>query len=276
MTPDTTPAELLDDTQTAAAELLTTIANLAPLITALTDSRQRGLGFLTYEGKQIQDEMIRKDRDDLAERQRTARNQGLLPRDGFIVGRGETRAAGNIVAISVEAQLHAGLHHQARRLTTAIARTGVCSLTRVPESATTTQLVAALRALVWQTTTTDPLDELTTDLEHLIDDAHRLIDGNDRTTLGADCPHCGRRTLVVYFADDLIRCDRDPKTGRYEPCTCRESICECKTRPQAFRHEWHRAKHNKPNGWWALADRLNHTRAVDAKAADPAQRKAAQ
>jgi hypothetical protein len=262
---EATPAELLDDEQTAIAEQLTTISNLAPLITALTDSRQRGLGFLTWEGKQIQDAMIRKDREDLDQRIRTARATGRLPKDGFIVGRGESPSPGNIVAISVEATFHFALHDQVRRLLRGLATQGVCSLTRIPEDADVPDLVAALRALIWQSTDMGHLQAVHRDLEHLVEEARRLIDGNDRTLLGTECPHCDRRTLVVYFADDLIRCDRDPKTGRYEPCTCNDPTCSCKTRPQAFRHEWHRTK--KPHTWQALSDRFNFTR--EAGTADP-------
>ena len=89
-----------------------------------------------------------------------------------------------------------------------------------------------------------------------------MVVDNDRTVLDANCPHCENRTLVVYFADDLIRCDRHPKTGRYEDCTCSDPLCECKIRPASFRHEWHRSKGTKPNGWWALADRLNLEREI--------------
>lgn len=254
---DPTHAELLDDAITAVSEQLTTIGNLIPLIAALTDSRQRGLGFVTYEGKQIQDDMIRSDRADLDKRIRAARELKLLPADGFIRGRGESPAPGNIIAVSVEAHVHTTLHHVVRQLVHDQARHGVCTLVRVPQDATLPELVAATRSLSWSCTTTTLLDTIERDLAQLVDDAHRLIDGNDRTVLYANCPHCGNRTLVVYFKDDLIRCDRHPKTGRYEPCTCPDPLCDCKTRPRAFRHEWHRSRGTKPNSWWALADRLN-------------------
>lgn len=256
-------AVLLDDAVTGVAEHLTTISNLIPLIGALTDSRQRGLGFLTFEGKQIQDDMIRSDRDDLSKRIRAARRLNLLPLDGFIRGRGESPAPGNIVAVSVEAHVHATLHHVIRQLVADQALNGVCTLIRVPEDADLHQLVSATRRLVWETTSTRLVDAIDRDLEQLVDDAHRLIDGDDRTVLDANCPHCGNRTLVVYFRDDLIRCDRHPKTGRYEPCTCPDPLCDCKVRPTSFRHEWHRAKGTKPNGWWALADRLNLERSTN-------------
>jgi hypothetical protein len=250
-------ADLLDDAITAVSEQLTTISNLVPLISALTDSRQRGLGFVTYEGKQIQDEMIRKDREERDRLIKYARRRGRLPLDGLISGRGESPAPGNIVAISVEAHVHTTLHHVIRQFIKDQANNGVCALTRAPENASLHQLIVATRSLAWACTSTTLLDAIDRDLEQLVDDAHRLIDGNDRTVLAANCPHCGNRTLVVYFADDLIRCDRHPKTGRYEPCTCPDPLCECKSRPRAFRHEWHRTKGTKPNGWWALADRLN-------------------
>lgn len=251
-------AELLDDAQGALAEQLTTVANLVPLIAALTDTRQRGLGFVTYEGKQIQDAMIREARADLTARIRDARERNVLHLiEPAKRGAGQSPAPGNIVAVSVEANIHATLHHLIRQLVDGLALNGICTLTKVPEDANLYQLLSTMRALTWQSLDARLLGTVQRDLEDLIVDAHRLIDGNDRTVLAADCPHCGNRTLVVYFADDLIRCDRHPRTGRYEPCTCPDPLCECKARPRAFRHEWHRSKGTKANGWWSLADRLN-------------------
>lgn len=255
-------AELLDDAITAVSEQLTTISNLIPLINALTNTRQRGLGFVTYEGKQIQNEMLRKDREERDRLIKYARRHNILPLDGLITGRGASPAPVNIVAVSVEAHVHTTLHHNIRQLVRHQAVQGICTLVRVPEDANLHELVTSTRSLSWACTDTQLLQGIERDLEQLVDDAHRLIDGNDRTVLAADCPHCGNRTLVVYFADDLIRCDRHPRTGRYEPCTCPDPLCECKTRPRAFRHEWHRSKGTKANGWWSLADRLNLEREI--------------
>lgn len=261
MTHEPTEAAILDDLQSSIAVLIGEFTTtLAPMVINLVDTHQRGLGFITYEGKQLQDQMIRRDREDLAKRQRQARYLGRLPKDGFIVGRGESPAPGNVAGISAEAEIWATLSDLVRRLVRDQATRGLCTLTRIPTEPTIEDLLAGLRSLVWQTPTMQLLETTRRDLEHLRETALALIDGNDRTVLGADCPHCERRTLVVYFKEDLIRCDRDPKSGRYEPCVCNDPVCGCKTGRGEFRHEWHRAKGTKPNGWWALADRLNLTR----------------
>lgn len=246
MTIEPTEAALLDDLQTSVSELLSTISNLTPFVELLVDTRQRGLGFMTYEAKEAQSGLHRKERRAAAQRRK----------DGYVLGPGESPVPGNVAGLSVYADLHATLHHLARHLINAQARVGICTMTRIPSEPSVDQLVAALRELTWQSASMFALEGVRRDLEVLRDESLRLIDGNDRTVLGADCPHCKNRTLVVYFKDELIRCDRDPKTGRYEPCTCAESICECKSRPRDFRHEWHLSKGTKPNGWEYLAARI--------------------
>lgn len=248
-----TEAALLDDLQTSVAELLTDVSNLTPFVAALTDTHQRGLGFLTYEGKQAQGRAYRAEQRAGAERRK----------DGYDLGPGESPSPGNIAGLSVYAEIHTTLHFLVRYLIKDLAKRGVCTLTQVPKDPEIDDLVTTLRALTWQAIAMPPLEAVRRDLEQLRETARQLIDGNDRTVLGADCPHCGNRTLVVYFADGLIRCDRHPKTGRYEPCTCPDPLCDCKVRPRAFRHEWHRAKGTKPNSWWSLSDRLNLDRTTE-------------
>lgn len=255
--PTTAAVDLLDDAVTGVAELLTTLANLIPLVGDLTNSRQRGLGFMTFEGKRIQDEMVRSEREDLDKRIRRAREKNLLPLDGFVGGRGESPAPVNIVAGSIDAHVHTTLHHTIKQLVGDLAKHGICTLTRVPEDATSLELVAVVRQLIWQCVNIPLLDAIDRDLEDLIENARRLIDGEDRVWMNAECPHCENRTLVAFLVDDLIRCDRHPKTGRYEPCTCSDPLCECKTRPH--RHEWFR---NKKPDWEALNDRIDLKRST--------------
>ena len=90
--------------------------------------------------------------------------------------------------------------------------------------------------------------------------SNRCIDGNDRTLLPVNCPHCDRRTLVVTHATGVIRCDADPKTGNYAPCVCPDSYCACHQAPVTYRHTWLRANLTGPHSWWALSDRLHLTR----------------
>lgn len=170
------------------------------------------------------------------------------------VGPGDSPAPGNIGGLSTAAEISMYLHHHARYLINLQARAGICTLIRIPVEPTDTELLTAVRQLVWATVSISHLEAIRRDLEFLRDGILHLIDGDDRKELGAGCPHCGNRTLVAYFTADLIRCDRHPRTKRYEPCTCSDPLCECKTRPVAYRHQWFRTK--TPT-WEALADRLN-------------------
>lgn len=254
MNPERTD-ELLDDLQTSISELLSTIANLTPMVESLTSTHQRGLGFLTPEGKEAQGRMHRAEKIAGAQRRK----------DGYDIGPGESPSPGNIGGLSMAADIHVTLHHCARYLINLQARHGICTLTTIPTEPTTDDLIAAVRALTWQTFAMPHLEAIRRDLEQLRDDTLRLIDGNDRTVLNADCPHCGLRTLIVHFTDDLIRCDRNPRSKRYEPCTCPDPLCDCKVRPVTFRHEWHRAKGDKVGGWHYLERLINPDR-------DPSER----
>lgn len=238
-------AQLLDNLQTEVAKLLTAIGNLAPLLQDLRDTYQPGLGFLTPEGKEAQGAAHLADKRDLA----------LRAAAGYTTVTGSSPSPGNLAAVSAGGILTRTLHRLVRHLVADLARYGVCTLVRVPADATTDELLAAIRNLVNQTPNMVLLARLQADLATLRDELTTTIDGNDRTVLKAPCPWCGLHSLVVYFGEHLIRCDRDPETGRHEPCVCNDHLCECRIRPAEFRHEWHRAKGNKVNGWLTL-DRL--------------------
>lgn len=255
-------AGILDDLQTRIGALITEFTStLASLVTELTTTQQRGLGFATYDAIQAQNAAVRSERNDLAALVAGSLSRGVLPSEGYVTGAGESPNPGNLAGINVDALIWATLLHNVRQLVADQVKfghyRGWCTWppVHVPTEPAIGDLLVALRALVWQSPNMALLHAVHRDLTNLRDEALRLVDGNDKTILAAPCPHCGNRTLVVYFATDTIRCDRHPKTGRFEPCTCPDPLCACKERPREHRHEWYRAKGARHDGWYTL-DRL--------------------
>lgn len=232
---------------------LTKLLELVPMVAALADSRQRGVGFMSYDARQIENAMIRKERRQLLE----------AIKDGKPFGHGTTAAPGNIAAISAYVEIGTAAQHGAWRLTRWLGRNGIrVRLEAAPDQsyvagASVIQLLTTLRSLIAEISDDDLLNAVLDDLEHVRDLAERLIDGNDRALLDVPCPHCGRKTLVVTFKDGLITCSKDHATGKRHPCTCTDPLCECKQRPLAHRHTWHRARGNKPGGWLNLAKQIS-------------------
>lgn len=254
------------DLRVHVSQALTALAGTLPKAAALVDTRQRGLGFATYEAKQIRDEQIRKERRDRADAYAWLRAHQLhwnllhdLPK-----ATGETPAPGNVNAWSQLAEVELVLVDLIRSTERAFLTAGVCALYRLRENPTAVDLVEHLRRLSWHINNTRMLARILSQIEWCTDELDRLIDGNDKTVLDGPCPHCGRRTLVVTFTDGVIRCDRDPNTGQYEPCTCPDSYCNCHQDPH-HRHEWHRDKGTTATGWWALSDRLNLSKQITNK-----------
>lgn len=227
---------------------LTALAQLAPRVVDLVDTRQRGLGFLTPDAKTAIARQVAADRRAHAQRLKA----------GQVVGPGESPAPGNLNGLSVHAELWATLRHQVRRVVRALANTGVCTTHTLPTAPDTGDLIGHLTALVTDhDLDADTLLELLDDLVAAHDAADRLLDGNDRTLVG-DCPHCGQRSLVAYFRDDQIRCDRNER--HRQPCICNAPVCDCKRNPSSHEHTWYRTRTGS-EGWYGLADRLSTTRA---------------
>lgn len=253
-------------------ESLDQLRAAAGFVLDLLDSRQRGLGFLTPEGRRILDAQLQADR-----RQRRTQPERLaddgslvlgldwLNRDTHVAGTGHIPAPAAVSATAVDAEILFTLHHLIRRVTARLERAGLCTLHRLPAEPTYGQLFDHLANLVKSAPSPTLLTEVQRELDHLLESTSLVVDGNDRTHLG-DCPHCGRSTLVVYFRDEIVRCDRDPHTGTYAPCRCEDRYCDCKRSPVSFRHTWYRSVRNSPkprtaHDWHDLASRLNIQRA---------------
>jgi hypothetical protein len=232
-------------------ELIRDLARNLALVEAMLDTRTRGLGFLTDEGRRALDVLTR------VERQAARDNERL----GFPAPSGNIPAPAALSPLQVLAEAAVDLQKLAHRAHVALEAAGVCPIAGgLPDTASLSDLVLHLGRLLEATTSRRIHDQATRDLEHLVEISNRVVDGNDRVLLTANCPHCDRRTLVVTFATGVIRCDADPKTGNYAPCTCPDSYCACHTKPVTHRHTWHRANLTGPHSWWALSDRLHLTR----------------
>lgn len=250
----------VQDLQLDVSATLTDLHVLSDLVQQIVDTRQRGLGFLTPDARMAQDQMMRAERRSRVDTEK--RHLGLAWMRGTPAthGTGHITGAGNPTALSVDADITFTLIHLATRCVRALARAGVCALHQLPGEPTTADHIAHLRALAWASPSPPLLTSIQRELNHLVEAATFVVDGNDRLQLG-DCPHCGKRTsntLVVYFKTGVVRCDRDPRTGHYAPCTCRDDYCACKHKPVSHRHEWHRDKGAARDGWWALSDLINH------------------
>lgn len=284
-----------------ASRILTELGALLDLVHALTSGRQRDLGFLTPDGRQALDELLREERA----AQRGQAHDGVGPdvglkwlnRDIAAGGIGEIPAPVRMSAASFEAYAWATLQHLVSRATRQLrrddplvdARRGWCPYPRPvrdipmdvdddgalvwPEARA---LVAHLRILCWDLGRRQFLAETIRELEQLVVQAETVVDGAGRTHLG-ECPHCGRDTLVVHFRDrdqvtgtqlgEFVRCGKDPKTGNHERCTCPDDWCPCKNSPITFRHTWWRSTRDAPDprvahDWHDLAGRLNIRRAT--------------
>lgn len=245
---DTTPGG--EDLQVLISTALTDLVNVLPKLRELVGGHQRGLGFLTPDAAAVMDDLVR-----------TERRDRLYHAQQGIKVTGESPAPGNLQAWTLLAEIDLTLGHLVRRITTQMSRAGICPY--LPHRRTgepdTGDLIRTLRQLTWYVTRNRLLELTFRDVEDLVARADRVLDGDDKARLDAPCPHCERNTLVAYFNDGVIRCDRDPKSGRFEDCVCPDPMCDCKSRPH-YRHQWFRDLGTAPNGWWKLADRLNLTR----------------
>jgi hypothetical protein len=254
-TADTTPTG--EALQLEIVRLLSTLLDLVPKVALLADSHQPGLALasvMSFDAREIQNDMIRKERRDLLE----------ATKDGKATGHGTTAAPGNIAALSAYAEIWSTTQHQVWRLTRWLDRRGLSTRLeplndQVPVASTTTILhLRLLRPLVWEVTDDKLLTSVLRDLEHAQEVAEHLVDGANMIRLDkAECPHCGRQTLTVDRKAGTITCGKEHATGRRHACVCPDPLCECKAHPISYRHVWHRTRGYKPDGWYSLGGRLN-------------------
>lgn len=240
------------DAPATAEELRTSIAtNLRDVVRMritlrdLTSTRQPDrLGFLTPEAKRAQGRQIAKDR----------RDHALRLKEGQAVGPGESPAPGNISTISLLAQIPAVVRKQTEALVAHLRDAGhpaTIGATGILHDA-----VNALTDLTREVDDTAALSSVLHAIAHLRESADRIINGNHRRLLDGPCPWCQHKSLVLNLNDATVTCERDPE--KPTPCICADPLCECKQRPVAHRHTWHRNRGASATGWWGLVDQWNH------------------
>lgn len=277
---DTTPAENaveLDDLRVEIDRTLDDLLAYARLIRDLTTTHQTGLGFLTPAGREQLDAQLVADRrhrrtqpDRLDPDGNPVPGLDWLNRDTVVAGSGHVRAPGTTAAISMGAQIWFTLSDLIRRTIRRLERSGICILRPLGMDPDTGDVIEHLRHLLATTTVASFLRPVLHDLEQLSEEADIAVHGDAKAYLD-NCPHCSRPTLLVYFRDDLIRCDRDPKSGHYEPCKCRDEFCDCQRKPVSHRHTWYRSPHVAPSltHTWSALNNLIKIRAAVADDASP-------
>lgn len=232
---------------------------LVPLVSRLLDTRQVGLGFATVEALRMQDEMLRKERAArYPGRHKRPVGQTFMRPLSIINASGDRPAPGNLSAHAVLTDVHFVLGNLGRHIATRLREAGVCLVTGLPTEPTLGEMTEALRRLVAVLANPSALDNVAREVERLVAQAKRVVDGDDKVKHPDACPHCGRQTLVVNLTRGVIRCDEDPVTGQLEPCRCKDAYCSCRFGQD--RHEWHRQTTLKTHrSWWQLRDLLTIT-----------------
>lgn len=230
---------------------LTDLTRWVRLSGDLVDTRQAPtVPFLTPDARAARDDQVRAERN--------ARHYNRL--HGTEIP-GESPAPVAVGAVSVIAEADHYLTDLCHRLVTKMRLAGICWLGEPlhlaflygdtdAERPDLDQLARYARDLVELVTRPARLERIHRDLEDLTTRAKRVVDGEDRSAHPDPCPHCGRRSLVVFLTLGVIRCEHDPDTGKHERCRCDDTYCPCR---RGARHEWHRAERaHKHTSWRGL------------------------
>lgn len=256
---------------------LDALSRLLPDVQRLTDTYQRGRGFLTPEGRLTLDRQTRAERHDLrAQPERLdpvtgAPAVGLdwLNRTTLTAGTGDIPTPGNFRGIACEADITWALADHCRRVERTLrasnlpvpaAPTRMIRHTRAARrlpgfigpmppvtvleasdaQPTADEYVARLRQLVDAAPSPTLLAPIARDLARLVEQAELVVEGNDRTNWTERCPYCGEQSLIHYLRANVVRCETDPRrhSSHPRPCVCPDSFCPCKTNPTGHRHEW--------------------------------------
>lgn len=249
----------LEDTLLDAAHELGRIRAEWPLVVALGDSRQAGLGFVPADVRERLGAAYAQEKQERRARSSDpARGLGASAGEAQPLGVGRT--PGNIGAWSLSAELALMLRDWIRRVV-ADHRASGASLRGIaivagtlPAEPSDRQILDHLRELLWTITKIGRARALVADLQHYADRIRDFLDGDHRRELPGACPWCHRRTLVLYQESGVIRCEGPRGADGYAvPCTCNNGACGCHEDP-AWTHTWLDAHaSHQATSWDALA-----------------------
>lgn len=230
MTAEPVPTPTEDLRAQAWASLTRLGGELATLESTLEPTRRASdLRVINDEEKADLDAMLRKEKSERIE---------ALTKHGGVEATGHIAAPARMRSVDAMAQVHAQLVGLERKVYTP----WLCLL--AGQHPTTRGRALRLRGFVNHLDSAELLAEIDHDAADLTDLVKRAIDGEMTTKLDADCPFCGRRSLVVYHEQGFIRCDRP----RNADCLCGTDGCVC---TRGRRHEWHRNR-----GQWDTLARM--------------------
>lgn len=250
--PATSPIPL-EDAQVEAATLLRLLDTRWDQLKSLRDSRGPGLAFVPRSTREAIGRQFSADRT----ANRAARAAG------YPEPLGNTHTPGNMAAWTLVAEIESTLVDVRRRILAAHALQGTCAIpARVYSRPAKETLFPVVRELIFAIPTLQLARAVNRQLQHLVDEADRIVEGDDRTELDGECPHCANRSLVVYLKSGVISCERarDRQSGRRPKCRCSNPLCGCKADPAGHVHTWYRDRRSgDADSWAALSGRLNLT-----------------
>lgn len=260
--------EPLDDIRATIDAQLDDVVADAVLADLLTTVRRERI--MTVASAEARDRSAAQDREERRLRANRRRpneqlGHGWLRRGDDAIVRDPTPAPANVHAVSLADEISRTLHRIEIDLTDYDAVRGVPQLRGLGYVVHTIHEIRQLmNTSPWSPGATTEeqmrpaLDRTRDALAELDDTAQRFFEGQEQRTHLRQfvCPHCGERSLIVYWARGITRCDRVPGQHHYKPCVCPNSLCECKNRPVAHRHTWFRFHPKSFSSSWDGLQRL--------------------
>lgn len=216
----------------AWGSLTTLMGELSTLEATMEPTRRvSDLRVINDEEKRQLDDMIRQER----------RDRLVALKEYRVEATGHIAAPARMRSVDAMAEAHGRLTHLERRL---FAEARVCPLGVTTDTRPTRDVSRRIRDWLHQARSAELLAAIASDADDLVEVVKRAIDGEKTTRLNAPCPYCGRRTLVVYHEQGVIRCDRPV----WAECLCGAEGCPC---TRGRRHVW-----RKERGHWDILARM--------------------
>lgn len=266
VTEDKAEPQTLEEYRTEIRKALRDITADAELVQVLIDSRQRRMVDVDARAREAMASQIAEEQRARDARRRQEEHVGLgwMRPDETAKNHGPTAAPGDVSAISLSEEIFRTLRTVVIDLTDYDHVPLLAEITGLEKTRTTARRIRLYLSTVNEADL-PALGRSYDALTQLLTDVTSLIDGHgQKSRLSAPCPHCDLETLVAFWDDQLIRCERETKAKHYAPCVCSDPLCECKTRSVSHRHVWYgpASQAGKTPSWYALSDRLNISRSI--------------